>query len=414
MPGRHRLSRSRAERLRQVVIDMNGMRRFLLPAVVLSAGLTLATLLGGCRARPASRPETRPNRVAHSVTPKDAVVFAPEPYQPDRRATALQDVIFINERRGWAVGQTYRHWLETGNGILVRTVNGGRDWHSYTTTAWPPLFGVSFADAENGWIVGGQNSKGEERRPRIWHTTDGGATWQPQTAGDVVRLMDVCAVDSKTAFAADGPVRTGDPGRIFATRDGGASWVPTDPTRGAMGGYPGAEESVRLNSVSFSDPRNGWVAGAVDWRNTLGKKSTTTHTQGIILHTSNGGANWWKKDLPFEMTSVSAADSRHIWAVGYESSVLYSNDAGGHWTSKVKRAGLQFFAVRFWDLRHGWIVGSARGGRRLAMYTKNGGRTWTSFVGGKGEYYAVSPGGRPDVAFGVGSPRRIDRIWAGK
>ena len=60
--------------------------------------------------------------------------------------------------------------------IMKKTIDGGATWTPMTPPAsesYKPLEDVSFADANNGWIVGGMGS--------WYHTTDGGTTWTNET-----------------------------------------------------------------------------------------------------------------------------------------------------------------------------------------------------------------------------------------
>lgn len=59
-------------------------------------------------------------------------------------STTLQAINFSNERRGFAVG-----WY----GGVYATTNGGDQWYKQVITT-NSLYGISFIDSSNGWIVG--------------------------------------------------------------------------------------------------------------------------------------------------------------------------------------------------------------------------------------------------------------------
>ena len=110
----------------------------------------------------------------------------------------------------------------------------------------------------NGWAVGFGGT--------IVHTSDGGATWAPQTSGTDNALFSVEFTDALNGWAV------GDLGTIVHTSDGGATWVTQpNPVSGTM---------IALFSVEFTDASNGWAVG----------------DNGTIVHTSDGGATWSGQD----------------------------------------------------------------------------------------------------------------------
>src|SRR5215831_19484521 len=68
------------------------------------------------------------------------------------------------------------------------------------------LNAISFVDANTGTAVGGGGT--------ILHTTDGGATWTPQSSGTTFWLHGVSFLDTNTGWAV------GDGGTILHTTDG--------------------------------------------------------------------------------------------------------------------------------------------------------------------------------------------------
>src|SRR5215813_15363699 len=70
------------------------------------------------------------------------------------------------------------------------------------------LFGTCFATDRDGWMVG--------ELGRIFHTSDGGATWERQDAGTKRPFLAVACIDARTAWIA------GKEGIVYGTRDAGA------------------------------------------------------------------------------------------------------------------------------------------------------------------------------------------------
>jgi photosystem II stability/assembly factor-like uncharacterized protein len=139
---------------------------------------------------------------------------------------ALQDLQFVDARRGWAVGSA---------GTVRRTDDAGEHWTAVTLGTDVHLMGVSFADAAHGCIGGGY---------KVWCSEDGGQHWQ---AADVAVPKDL---DPEEAIAIT-RLRMGNGGHgwfitrdglIFATVDGGHHWTPwMDVVKASQGKLNGVE-----------------------------------------------------------------------------------------------------------------------------------------------------------------------------
>ena len=116
----------------------------------------------------------------------------------------LYGITFTDADHGWIVGEF---------GVILATVDGGQTWVAQSSTVETTLFGVSFADSQHGWAVGIEEV--------LLHTTDGGLTWSPQTvparAGFVLALYNI-AVRGNIGWAV------GDSGLLLRSTNGGASW----------------------------------------------------------------------------------------------------------------------------------------------------------------------------------------------
>jgi photosystem II stability/assembly factor-like uncharacterized protein len=85
---------------------------------------------------------------------------------PIMTVTRFNAVAFVDERRGWAVGE---------RGLVLVTTNGGREWFRQESNVDVDLSDVKFLDRQAGWAVGAGGT--------IIHTTDGGAHWQIELSG---------------------------------------------------------------------------------------------------------------------------------------------------------------------------------------------------------------------------------------
>ena len=142
-------------------------------------------------------------------------------------------------------------WIATGGGAearVFRTTDRGQTW-SVSSTGMPGgpsagLFGIAFADAQNGVAVGGDYNIPRGVTDFAIHTADGGVTWKP--AG---YLRPDGATQGLTVITGNGPplfVAAGARGTAFS-RNFGASWTQAD--------------TLTSWAVGFATPATGWVAG---------------------------------------------------------------------------------------------------------------------------------------------------------
>src|SRR5207302_10447984 len=108
-----------------------------------------------------------------------------------------------------------------------------------------PLHAVQFVDRNEGWAVGDDGV--------VWHTIDGGQSWERQPTGVRASLRSVHFLNPYTGWIAgreELPFRRGSTGVILLTRDGGVTWELR-----SRNSLPG------LESIQFVDPRNGFIVG---------------------------------------------------------------------------------------------------------------------------------------------------------
>ena len=195
----------------------------------------------------------------------------------------LYGASFVDANLGWVVGAF---------GVIYHTSDGGKTWQPQVSHTRHQLFDVDFVDARNGWIVG--------RSGLILHSSDGGETWSEQKSGMEKHLFAVDFVDPRHGCAV------GDWGAIATTDDGGETWQPRP-----------LPEDVILNDVDMVSPTEGWIAGEM----------------GSILHTVDGGKTWTRQDSGVQKTlfGVHFADAERGWTVGIDALILHTSDGGKTW-----------------------------------------------------------------------------------
>ena len=280
----------------------------------------------------------------------------------------LHSVYFINERIGWAVGDS----------TVLMTTNGGMNWIQQITASTYILYDVFFYDAEVGWVAG------ENLDPTSWPgvlmmTTNSGEDWSVQLH-PYMSFKTVHFIDKYNGFA----VRNWEnQGIISKTENGGLTWSNiyvnmfyiyksiffVNKDTGLVAGrhtYPPSElggcaitingginwtsilgwPGTEFNSVYFVDDYNGWVVG----------------THGIIVRTTDSGSDWNRQLCPaiYDLNDVYFLNNELGWIVGEEGVILKTINGGEGWLVAhvgVTRNLNSVFFISSTDPSPGWIVG---------------------------------------------------------
>lgn len=248
---------------------------------------------------------------------------------------------FPSDQQGWMVGEL---------GRVFHTSDGGASWDRQDAGTKRPFLAMSCLDDKTAWIAGKEGI--------IYVTTDGGATWKLLKTDSNRHIFGIQFPDTKRGHAV------GDYGTMVHTEDGGATWVTSrvpdhvhlPESALDTGVEPG---DVNLYGISFGDRDHVWVVGEF----------------GIIMASDDGGTTWRQQTPPVESTlfGVRFTDAKHGFAVGIDSVILQTTDGGENWTAvhpPVEQRSFYDVAIRG---SQGWIVGDAG----TVLSTKDGGATWT-------------------------------------
>jgi photosystem II stability/assembly factor-like uncharacterized protein len=294
----------------------------------------------------------------------------------------LNHIQFIDALQGWAVG--IRYTGEDFSGPLHRlavyhTVDGGGSWQlQYAPDIEFTLTGVNFIDAKRGWAVGfhfGSSGYGGS----VFHTADGGVTWERQGPEDLT-LWDVQFIDQNRGYAVGTDYISAFGAPVIRTLDGGATWEKVrqkyNESDGLFAVSVTADRVISVGDHDFAilstDP---WGVYGTGWGEQL-------FTQKYL----NTHYTWF---------DIAAVDETHIWAVGsrYVSpsqvgqAIMASSDGGASWQIQYQHESAYdpFYwnsytylsAVFFTDTQNGWAVGKPDDTYHYAiLHTSDGGKNW--------------------------------------
>ncbi len=234
----------------------------------------------------------------------------------------LQDIYFIDEQTGYAVGNIYtflttkdggKNWEIAGDlpgeygfrvyfiskdqGVvsiadegLYRTNDGGKTWKNVLEKD-DFFVSIVFRGTEEGWAL---HSHGE-----MYHTKDAGKTWQLLSTLPEGIWWDAYFVNLQTGFACG---RNG----IMKTSDGGLTWREVF--------NPG----IFINSIDFIDGQTGWASG----------------DSGLVCKTTDGGETWKITDTltNTSLYDISFMNQHRGYLVSDGYGVFRSDDGGESWT----------------------------------------------------------------------------------
>ena len=163
----------------------------------------------------------------------------------------------------------------------------------------------------------------------------------------------------------------------------------------------GTKTSIR--GMSVVNDQVAWVSGS----------------NGTVGKTTDGGKTWqWTTVKGFEkrdFRDIEAFDKQSaiILAIAEPGQILKTTDGGQNWkvvyTDSTK--GIFLDAMDFYNKRNGLLVGDPVDGKIYLAYTKNKGRGWTKFNGGKNYRRWVSQDGE---AFFAASGTNASYLKKGK
>jgi photosystem II stability/assembly factor-like uncharacterized protein/dienelactone hydrolase len=315
------------------------------------------------------------------LSKKDATIVPEKGWKKlntERYPGKQDDIAFINEKEGWYVN---------GYGSIYHTQNGGETWEKQLEKKGTFFRCIAFVDSLRGFAgtVGTDYFPNVTDTIPLYGTSDGGKTWNPVSyAGPYVKGL--CAMDIvKEQFINHGKTdykvhiyavgRVGSPANLMVSHDGGLTWTSNSMNK----------DCKMLFDIKMFDKNNGFACAASD--------EDLEKSNAVILKTSDGGKSWkkvYQSQRPFECTWKASFPTKEVGYVTIQSynpdsnakqqRIAKTTDGGNTWNeiNLIEDAGAREFGIGFIDENHGFV-----GTMNSGYETKDGGLTWAPVNLGK-------------------------------
>lgn len=220
---------------------------------------------------------------------------------------------------------------------LLKTINGGANWHEYILQGW--YTSLYFINENIGFMTEGLG---------IQKTKDGGHSWTRNS--DFSNFVSIHFVNDRIGFSAGF-------GRIIKTIDQGETWNIV------FDGY-------NFRNVFATDSLTIYAFGYLAWDN-YGFKST------------DGGNTWQSLNMGYNTRFIYSyfINSNTGFVIGWDlgTGILLKTSNGGNSWELMLQSQTSLSSIYFTDVNTGNLVGgySPGGSQPLLWKTTDGGLTWT-------------------------------------
>ncbi len=377
--------------------------------IILSCILFAACSPATSQATPPTYSTSTPSLPDSSATAKPAATeemyptFTPAPtftalptLQPSQ-SLSIKTLHMVDEQNGWGI---------EADGHILHTTDGGWTWKDVTPRSGAYQDSGFFAlDAATAWATPYQagcftmNCPPKPNNASIWHTKDGGNTWQEQplclqsqqcnfsfdTGTDYYYPIALQFVDSNHGWLliVVAHMMFQDRYRLYQTTDSGQHWIPElDNITGPF--------VMSATDLAFQNGQMGWFATSqIDG-------ATDPKADWSIYQSIDSGLNWNEFQLPEPNPLPDAFTGNSVWCGAYNVETLSTNavsvtihcrvytdpvsnyefyfhsiDEGKTWNSWLKTGDVNFITNTI-----GWRSSTNKDEYDLEQ-TRDGGLTWT-------------------------------------
>lgn len=251
---------------------------------------------------------------------------------PFNDVLTIWDLDAVDENTVWALGMDGNYsgnaWSISPTATFATTQDGGATWTTgalpVANNNWAGLM-VSAIDANTAWVAVSSFWGGGS----ILKTTDGGATWETQSAFD----LSVSFVSVIHFWDENKGIAIGDPKdgyfEIYLTEDGGTNWTRVPENQLAE---PLFNELVSTSVIAVHE-NHVWFGSSI----------------GRVFHSADFGNSWtaavtqissqptytWVEGITFQDSLVGVAHSAEYGSVPFIHSLVYTEDGGATWTKQA-------------------------------------------------------------------------------
>ncbi|MBS1494683.1 MAG: T9SS type A sorting domain-containing protein [Bacteroidetes bacterium] len=312
----------------------------------------------------------------------------------------LKKAFFINQSTGWICGDS---------GRIVKTTNGGFTWSLYESGSSHAFNDIFFIDENKGWAVGGTKNSSGFSYTVVAFTNDGGNFWNVSTGMNYNNANKfVYFSNALNGFILAGGSSGGSlTGAVTKTTNAGVSWNTSETITSYNLLKKGNSETIWLGYQKWADA--GYSNGDSVFIQTSTNEGNTWQTKSKF----NG----------YQIFEVSMQNENSIdfivrpYVSGGNKLLLRSTNGGVNWFADSLNFGFTVSGVSFINNNTGWI--SANG--NLYKTTNNGvnwinqlsGFTGTVFMkdsvngicyGSNGKIFITGTGGVTNIISGNGMP----------
>ncbi len=263
---------------------------------------------------------------------------------------------------------------------FFKTTDGGQTWQPETAPG-ESMRQFTFLDEHTGWVITEDGG-----RVVVFRTTDGGVTWTKMQQGGAAAFPSADAfwgvrfLNETTGWAAYINNSVGQTASIYVTHDSGATWqhqslpLPKGATAPIFPSPPVFFNAT--DGVMVVDVPSG-IAGQIQPHTT--NRPASGGAPEVVYVTHNGGTTWEGPIvLPLLGFPPTFSDVAHGWAIKSGSDgLLATSDSGRHWTTVNTSSNFfEISNISFISNQTGWALKNNPDSGGFLLRTDDGGHTW--------------------------------------